>query len=134
QALKAATLNVRVTAFICEQDASCYTALVRNLIAAKLRTPVVEVSSFGRDGFGSVNVLRGDFREHVAALQSILGPGKNADPFVLALVDPYGPSMPMAAVRSVIGRPRTDAIVLFPYYDLEVRSGSAAKEVQDRQP
>ena len=133
-AAHAATLDVRVTALLCEQEPGCYATLVENLHAAGLQTPVLEVATFGPAALGRVNVLRGDFRQQLADIRRLLGPGQHADPFALAMVDPYGPCMAMEEVRALIGRRRTDAIVLFPYYDLEVRSGSARKDAADRRP
>jgi len=132
QAVRARGIDVRVTAFISEQDSRIYPALVDNLHAAHLRTPVVEVTAFAATGLGSVNVLKDDFRRQIPALLTLLRSGTGSDPFVFAFVDPYGPTMSMAELQRLLGRRRTDAIVLFPYYDLEVRSGSAAKNVRDR--
>lgn len=137
QALEAqaarASFPVRVTAYLTEENSTCYRELVRNLEAAGLRTPIVEVQRFTRTGLGQVNVLRGDFRDQIQDLMALLGPGHGADPFVLALIDPYGPTMRMDDVRALLGRQRTDGIVLFPYHDVEVRSGSAVKAQDERQ-
>lgn len=133
-AAHASVLDVRISAIICEKESDCYLPLVANLHAAGLRTPITEVAAVGPAALGRVNVLRGDFRRQLEDVRRLLGPGTNADPFVLAMVDPYGPCMAMADLHRLLGRQRTDAIVNFPYYDLEVRSGSARKDAVDRAP
>jgi three-Cys-motif partner protein len=134
QAAKAPALDVRVSAFLTEQKAECYEALMRNLSAAGLRTPVQAVPAFTRDGLGLVNVLRGDFREQIPALTALLGAGAGADPFVLTFIDPFGPAMRMRDMHAILGRARTDAVVLFPHHVHKVRSGSALKAKEARQP
>lgn len=134
QAAKVPALDVRVSAFLTEQNAECYEALLRNLASAGLRTPVQPVTAFSRDGLGRVNVLRGDFREQISALSALLGTGAGADPFVLAFIDPFGPAMRMHEMHAILGRARTDAVVLFPHHVHKVRSGSARKAPEARQP
>lgn len=130
-----AGLPVRVTAVIVEYDHARYARLIENLRAAGLSTPVLAATQLTRASYGHVTVLRGDFRDHLGGIMSWLGSGtKRGDAFALFLVDPFGPTMPMADVHTILRRPRTDAVVLFPYYDLEVRSGSAAKADDERRP
>lgn len=122
---------VRLSAVIVESNPTTYDTLVANLRSAGLNTPIATGPNLTSASFGKISVICGDFRDHVESTIRWMGP----HPFAFVLVDPDGPSMAMSDVQLILRRPRTDAIVLFPFYDLQVHgSGSAAKadEAQTR--
>jgi three-Cys-motif partner protein len=121
-------LPVRVSAVVTEQKAAPRAELLQNLHEAGLHTPIAEAKQLTRDSWGKVTVLGGDFRQRLDEIIAWLGDGA----FALFFVDPWGASMRMDDTRKIVGRKRTDAIILFPYYDLEVHGGSAAKPEEDR--
>lgn len=123
QALRIRDVPVRLSAVIVESNLGTYNSLVENLRKAGLRTPISVDSKLTAASFGKITAIKGDFRDQLASIVAWMGPL----PFALFFVDPDGPSMSMQDVQLILRRQRTDAIVLFPFYDLQVRSGSAAK-------
>jgi three-Cys-motif partner protein len=114
---------VRVSGVVTEEDASRHRTLLRSIRDANLGISIAEQGALTPDSFGKLTVLRGDFRDHLDSILHWMGPYA----FALAFVDPDGPSMPMDDIQKILRREHTDAIVLFPFLDLQVRSGSAAK-------
>ena len=119
----AGDVEIRLTAFVVEKDPGLYSSLVKSLNDANLGLTVREKTRFGPEDLGTVAVLKGDFRSHVRSILSAVGPRA----FVLAFVDPYGPSMPLPLLRQLIARQKTDVITLFPVADIDRRAGSVLK-------
>jgi three-Cys-motif partner protein len=126
--LRSGTLTLRVTAVIVEKGADEFPRLLENLAHAGLRTPVLHVASMQEARYGYINVIQDDFRDVVPTLIPWLIPGA----FVLALIDPYGTGMPMSALAPIVGRQKTDCIILFPWMDIQIRGGSACKPISER--
>jgi three-Cys-motif partner protein len=132
--LAAADLSMRgvptqITGIVTEKDASNFDELVENLQSAKLRTPVQVAERYSSPQAGKITVMRGDFRDHLPDILRHLGGA-----FVLAFIDPYGPAMPMELLARLVGRPKTDAITLFPVEDLDRKAGSFLKAETQQTP
>jgi three-Cys-motif partner protein len=121
-------LRVRVTGLLVEKDPSIYEELHANLEAARLVHPVVEAKRFDRLALGTISVLHGDFRAHLQDILKALG----SEAFLMAFVDPYGTTMPTRLLQLVVARPKTDAITLFPVYEVHKNAGSARKPASER--
>lgn len=115
-------IPVRLTAIVTEEKKANFEELVSNLAAAKLGTPHRISERWSPALLGHIALIRGDFRDHLPDILANAG-----DRFMLAFVDPYGPSMPMELLAKLIGRPRTDVIALFPVEDIDRKSGSGRK-------
>ncbi len=121
-------LLIRVTGILVEKEAQIHEELCENLRAGGLTRRIVQADWFDQIALDVVNVLRGDFRDH--ARQIIDGLGSEA--FLMAFVDPYGTTMPMSLLQRLVARPKTDAISLFPVYEVHKNAGSARKPEADR--
>ena len=119
--------HARVSGVFVDKDQEKCGELVKNLALAGCRTPTREVPQYSTDCLGLATVIPGDFREHVHLVLDALP--KTA--FLLAFVDPYGPSANIKAVGPLLNRPKTDAILLFPSHDVWLRGASATKTPQD---
>ena len=104
--------------------------LETNLLAARIATPVKRLQNVCGIRKGHVNLLAADFRDHVNNIVDTIDSGD----FVLAFLDPYGESMRMHSLDQILGRPKTDSIVLFPTARVDRLSGCVAKMPRDRGP
>ena len=102
--------------------------LEENLRTAEIVTPITRVQNAGRIRKGHVNLISGDFRDHVDGIVNSIQPTD----FVLAFLDPYGEAMRMDSLTPILGRSRTDSIVLFPTARVDRFGGSAAKLPRNR--
>ena len=99
-----------------------------NLPAAGIVTPITCLANASEIRKGRVNLISGDFRDHVNGIVNALRPTD----FVLAFMDPHGESMRMDSLARIVGRFRTDSIVLFPTARVDRFGGSVSKDPQDR--
>ena len=120
---------VQVSGIVVEENGSNFAELVSNIQEAGLRTPASVRSNVKNATLGEITLVQGDFRQHVADIVHWLG-----DRFTLVFVDPYGTGMPLESLRPLLRRPRTDAIVLFPFLDIDRKGGSARKPESERTP
>ena len=122
-------IAVRVSGILVDQnDQGQIQELEENLRAAGMVTPIARVPNASEIRKGRVNLISGDFRDHVNGIVNSIQP---AD-FVLAFLDPYGESMRMDSLTRVLGRRRTDSIVLFPTARVDRLGGSVAKPPEHR--
>lgn len=103
--------------------------LEENLSAAAIVTPITRLTNATGIRKGHVNLISGDFRDHV---DGILDSVDQTD-FVLAFLDPYGESMRMDSLTRIVGRRRTDSILLFPTARVDRLGGSLAKQPRHRE-
>ena len=122
-----AGLHARVSGVFVDKDQEKCRELVENLALASCRTPICEVHRYSTDCLGLATVIQGDFREHVHLVLDALP----RTAFLLAFVDPYGPSANIEAVGPLLNRQKTDAILLFPSHDVWLRGASATKRPED---
>ena len=122
-------MSVRVSGILIDKnDQGQIQELEENLRAAGIVTPIAAVPNASAIRKGCVNLISGDFRDHVDGVVNSIQP---AD-FVLAFLDPYGESMRMDSLTRVLGRRKTDSIVLFPTARVDRFGGSVAKPPGDR--
>lgn len=123
------TFPIQISGIVVEEDEEYFHELVRNVHEAGLSTPIAVRSSIREAMPGQVSLINGDFRDHVPDLVRWL-----RDRFALVLIDPFGTGMPMSALTPLLARPKTDAIVLFPFHDIDRKSGSVKKPERERTP
>ena len=104
--------------------------LEENLRAAGIVTPITRRPDPNGIQKGRVNLISGDFRDHVNGIADSIQPTD----FVLAILDPYGESMRMDSLTRILRRRKTDSIVLFPTARVDRFRGSVAKLPRDRDP
>lgn len=119
----AAALSVRLTGVAIEADGANYRELVERLNNANLQTPLAEAARFEASALGRLTAIHGDARDHVPDVVQQLP----RDAFMLALLDPYGPGMPLDMVAKVVGRRRSDCIIFFPTSDVYRKAVTASK-------
>lgn len=117
-------INVRVTGILVDQnDQGQIEELEMNLRAAGIETPIARLTNASDIRKGRVNLISGDFRDHVNGIVNSLQPKD----FLLAFLDPYGESMRMDSLTKILGREKTDSIVLFPTARVDRLGGSVTK-------
>lgn len=117
-------MRVRVSGILIDKnDRGQLQELKENLRTAGIVTPIASVPNPSAIRKGYVNLISGDFRDHVNGIVTSI---QSAD-FVLAFLDPYGESMRMDSLTRVLGRRRTDSIVLFPTARVDRFGGSVTK-------
>jgi three-Cys-motif partner protein len=121
---------VSLTGVLIEKEADRVRELQENVEAARLRTPMAPPDDAGVVAKGCLTIIHGDFRQYSASVLEAL----DEEDFLFAFVDPYGMSMSMEGLASLLGRPRTDALVLFPVADLNKKAGSLRKAPDERTP
>lgn len=122
-----AGLTIQLSAIIVEENETAFNELVENVAAAGLATPHQVVRGISEAERGKINLIHADFRELVPALVPWLRKS-----YTLALIDPYGTGMPMSALAPLVRRDKTDAIVLFPFMDVDRKGASVRKPPADR--
>lgn len=120
-------LESRISGIFIDEDSDKCAALLVNCSESEVDVTVNEVSAYSLSCLGSGVVINGDFREHVTSIINALP----SSAFLLAFVDPYGPSASFNAIKSLLSRPKTDAIIFFPSHDVFVRGASATKPEPD---
>lgn len=125
--VRAARVTVELSAVIVEDDPAKFTELVHNVAAAGLATPHKVCSGIADAEHGKINLIGADFRNVVQPLVRWLG-----QRYTLALIDPFGTGMPMSALGPLLARERTDAIVLFPFMDVNRKGASVRKPPEAR--
>lgn len=120
---------IQLSGIVVEENPANFEELVATMQEAVLRTPLGVRERVADAVRGEVTLVEGDFRDHVTDLVRWL-----RDSFALVLVDPYGTGMPMEALKPLLSRSRTDAIILFPFLDIDRKGGSAKKPVEERTP
>lgn len=124
-----AGLSIQLSAIIVEEDVAAFNELVANVAAAGLATPHQVVRGIADAQRGKINLIHADFRTLVPALVPWL-----RDSYTLALIDPYGTGMPMSALAPLVRRDKTDAIVLFPFMDVDRKGACVRKPPANRTP
>ncbi|MDE0125823.1 MAG: three-Cys-motif partner protein TcmP [Bryobacterales bacterium] len=124
-------ITVRVTGILVDLNRDGQIEeLKENLLAAGIETPITCLQNASGIRKGRVNLISGDFRDHVNGIVDSIQPRD----FVLAFLDPYGESMRMDSLARILGRPKTDSIVLFPTARVDRLGGCVAKLPRDRDP
>ena len=124
-------ISVRVTGILVDQnDQGQIRELEENLRTAGIVTPITRLLDASQIRKGSVNLIPGDFRDHVDGIVDAIQPKD----FGFAFLDPFGESMRMDSLTRILGRPRTDSIVLFPTARVDRLGGCVAKPPPRRDP
>jgi three-Cys-motif partner protein len=122
--------KVSVTGIAIDNDRQYVDDLVVNLNEA-LGVDAAEISQFDRSQhWGRYSVIHGDCRDYLAGLLAQL----RTNDFLLAFVDPYGPAARMDVVNQLLRRKRTDTIIYFPTFDVDMKGGSAKRSEEERLP
>lgn len=117
-----------LTALCIEQDPVVFEALQANMTLAQVRTKVEVAERFSKAHHGRVALIRGDCRDHTEDLVQTLV----ANAWLLAFIDPLGDSMKMEKLQPLVGRKRTDCIILFPIKEVAKHAGAITKPLEQR--
>ena len=124
-------INVRVTGILVDLDRDGQIQeLEENLHEAGIVTPIARLANANEIRKGRVNLISGDFRDHI---DDIVDSIQSSD-FLLAFLDPYGEAMRMDSLTRILSRSKTDSIVLFPTNTVDRFGSSVAKSPQDLDP
>jgi three-Cys-motif partner protein len=121
-------IPVRTNAILVERDPAVFSTLHESLDMAGWSQETRQTTDFESLADGEVALIQDDFCQSADKVRRFTNDGYR---FAFYLLDPYGPSgIPLQrVVAPIIGLPRTDVMINFPYQDLHKKTGGVTPDI-----